>query len=212
MKATIRKNLILSVPILIIFSICLIVNGINSHRLSDEEIAVLREQYPVCGVDVPEGISMKKASINEVKSAAETFVYGEVVGDMKTYSVKLSTGNSMLDQKRENNGISEEYDFYEYTISVISDTEGKKEKGENLTITANKIFKNYNPQLREGMKIVVPVVTDDDNQTRNHYIVDGMYYVTEDGYAISAFEESTVYSRKLKSGVKVEELLKELKK
>ncbi len=213
MKEMTKKRLMFVISMLLIFfSVCLIISGNSSDRLSDEEVAALREQYPVCGISVPEGVSIKKIPISEVKNSAETFVYGEVVGNVKTYSVKLSTGNNILDEKRRDNGISEEYDFYEYTISVISDTEGKKERGKNLTIAANKIFEDYNPKLSEGMKIVVPVVTDDDNPTRNHYIVDGMYYVTEDGYAISAFEESTVYSRQLMSGVKIEELLQELKK
>ncbi len=214
MKAVNKKNTFIIIPaLLLILSICLISNINNQeYRLNDAQIAALREKYPVCGVEVPAGVSMKKLSLSNVKNVAETFVYGEVVGDVKTYTVKLSTGNSMLDEKRKENGISEEYEFYEYTISVINDTEGKKEKGENITIASNMIFKNYNPQLSSGMKIVVPVVNDKKKSTRNHYIVDGMYYVTEDGYAISAFEENATSSRNITSGVKVEELLRQLKK
>lgn len=39
----------------------------------------------------------------------------------------------------------------------------------------------------------------------------GMYYVTEDEYVISTFDETAVSSKKIFSGLKVDSLLKQLK-
>lgn len=209
-----RKNYVIVPVVLIILSVFCIgyFYGTDEQRLSDAEITAMRDKYPVCGIKEPAGVSMRKISLSELKGITESFVYGEVTGDMKTYSVALSTGNHSLDNKRKANGIDDVYEFYEYTIVVINDTEGRYKKGEHITIAANIMFKDYNPQLSDGMKIVVPVVMDSEKTERNYYTVNGMYYVTDDGYAISAFEETTAYSRNAMSGVKVEELLKELKK
>lgn len=214
MKVVNKKKSFIIIPILfLVLSVCLISNVNNQEsRLSEAEITLLREKYPVCGLNVPVGLSMNKLSLSDAKNIAETFVYGKVVGDVKTYTVNLSTGNSTLDEKRRENGISDEFDFYEYTIVVIDDTEGIKKKGENITIASNMVFKDYHPQLSEGMMVVVPVVADKKVPTRNSYTVHGMYYVTEDGYAISAFEETDTLPRNMTSGVKVEKLLEQLKK
>lgn len=108
MKTINKRKIYIIVPVLlIVLSICCIgyFNSADEQRLSDSQIAALREKYPVCGLKIPEGVSMRKVSLSEVKSSSETFVYGEVIGDIKTYSVALSTGNSLLDNKRKANGM-----------------------------------------------------------------------------------------------------------
>lgn len=61
------------------------------------------------------------------------------------------------------------------------------------------------------MKVVVPVSRLSENSSRSIYMVVGMYYVTEEGYALSAFDENTAATaRTTYSGIKVENLLKEL--
>jgi len=214
MKKLNKKKIYIVIPVLLlaVFVCCFGIINKLGQRLSVAQIAELREQYPVCGLEVPPGLSMRSASLEEVKERSESFVYGEVVGGVSTYFVDASTGNRELDEKRKENGLDEVYEFYEYTISVIDDTEGTYAKDEIITIAANSVFMDYNPKLEEGMKVVVPVIRDDEKSSRSYYNVNGMYYVTADGYAISAFEEATVYARTAFSGVKVEELLKELKK
>ncbi len=209
-----KKRIFLVTIFALVFAIsvcCLYTFNNTSQRLSKTQIAKLREQYPVCGIDVPDGLYLKKFSLNEVIEETDSFVYGEVLGDVSTYSVALSTGNKALDDKRKANGISDVFEFYEYTVSVIDDTEGKYTKGEQITISSNAEFLNYNPSFSDGMKIVVPVIRNKDKPTRHSYTVDGTFYVTEDGYAISAFEEDS-RSRVALSGIKADALLKELKK
>lgn len=214
MKAVNKRKLFIIIPTLVlILSVCFVFvlnRNAKEDRLSEEQIAALREQYPICGSHPL--ISVRRLTLPEVKDASETFIYGEVVEDISTYTVTSSTGNATLDEKRKQNGIVDEFEFYEYTIEVISDTEGKREAGEKITIAANSDFKDYNPRLTDGMKVVVPVTADKKVPARNYYLVDGMYYVTEDGYAISAFREDTATAKSITSGLKVDELLKLLKK
>lgn len=154
------------------------------ERLSAEQVAELRAQYPVCGKHLPATISMRIVQMDEVMNLTDTFVYGEVVGDISKYHVSASVGNEALEEKRNSNGIADVFEFYEYTLSVLSDSEGIYAKGDTITIASNAVFIDYYPSLSEGMKIIVPVVQDKDKPTRNYYWLEGMYYVTPEGYAI----------------------------
>ena len=142
---------------------------------------------------------------------SDTFIYGTVVGDSSEYLVTASAGNSALDEKREENGLGSTYEFYEYPISVISDTNGLFKKGEQITIAASKEFEDYNPHLSTGMEVVVPMIRDDEKATHTQFMVHGMYYVTGDGYVLSAYDEAAATEKKL-SGMKVEALLREIEK
>lgn len=213
MKAK-NKRMILVAGISFICCVCCVLSiNFSEKRLDATQIEALREQYPVCGIDAPAGLTLRKMDVNEVKSKAESFVFGEVVGEVMKYNVTTSLSNEELSEKRNQNGIKEVFEFYEYTIEVIDDTEGKYKQGDLITIAANMDFINYNPALSEGMRIVVPVAKDKEKSSRNHYVVDGMYYVTPDGYALAAFDEESVsVARGVSSGIKVETLLKNLKK
>lgn len=214
MKKLNKKKLYVSISIgLLVVFVCFFgLTTLTEDRLTETQIEALREQYPICGRIVPALASISKSSLEDVKGRVESFVYGEVVGDISTYYVNASTGTIELDEKRQKHGINDVFEFYEYTISVISDTEGKYESGELITIAANSDMKNYNPKLTDGMKVVVPVTEDDKVDNRNYYNVVGTFYVTDDGYAISAFDEEPAKLRRSLSGIKVEELMKELKK
>ena len=181
------------------------------RHLTEAQIAELREQYPICGIKIPPLIDMRQATLEETIEKAETFVYGEVVGDYTVYYKNVSTGHEELDEKRKENGISDVYEFYEYTITVLDDSEDQLTKGEEITITANSMFMEYNPEFSDGMRVVVPVMQTKGNLSRYYYGVEGTFYITEDGYALSAFDEET-RAKKAYSGVKVEDLLEELKK
>ena len=123
--------------------------------------------------------------------------------------MSASTGNEQLDEKRRANGIKDEFQFYEYTLSVLGDTNGEYKKGEKITIAANVMFMDYFPKLSDGMRMMIPMSRDPEKPSRSYYQPE-MYYITEDGYAISAFEEKL--EPEPLSGIKVEELMQELKK
>lgn len=208
-----KKNLsIIAAVSIIICLIGIITEYKLNDRLTDKEIQSFRNIYPICGIDEPETLSMGKATLEDYinSGSIDSFVYGEVVGDISMYNKNISTGYSELDEKLVNSGLGIKHDFYEYTISVIEDTENRYDEGDLITITANVLFIDYNPMLRDGMKVVVPVLENDAAIDRNWFNVIGMYYVTDNGYAISAYDEDDALTRRALSGVKVERLLTEL--
>lgn len=65
-------------------------------------------------------------------------------------------------------------------------------------------MKDYYGPLSEGMRIIVPVIKDDDGENQYNYSVIGMYYVTEDDYVISAYDEAKL-AEQVYSGMKVKQ-------
>ena len=86
---------------------------VPTDRLSPAEIEALRQTYPLCGTpDIVDG--NWNVPVEEYIERADTFVYGEVRGDVQYYTrdVVLST-----------------VEFYAYTLSVLADSENLYEKG-----------------------------------------------------------------------------------
>lgn len=214
MKAAKRRAWGLAAAVVCVCCVfCISMFNSPEERLSAEQVAALRVQYPVCGKKIPATISVRTMQMDEVRNLTDTFVYGEVVGDISKYYVAASVGEEVLEEKRDSYGIADVFEFYEYTLSVLSDSEGKYAKGDIITIASNAVFIDYYPSLSEGMRIVVPVVKDKEKPTRNYYCLEGMYYVTPEGYAIAAFDETVIpVSKNVSSGVKADSLLKELRK
>lgn len=156
-------------------------------RLTTDEVAMLRGQYPVCS-GAPPLIETVPLSLADCAAMADTFLYGEIEGEAQVFSQITS-------------------DFYEYTLVILSDTANQYKPGDRVTIAANILFKDYNPQFQDGMRIVTPIRADQNNTSRTYFGTEGTYYVTPDGYALSAFEETdTAFS-----GLRVEALLEKLK-
>ncbi|MDE7313883.1 MAG: hypothetical protein K2N87_20035 [Eubacterium sp.] len=221
MKSATKKSRLLIHTVLILsaaFVLCfigynsMVRNGTN-QSLTENQIAELRDEYPICGDSelIKSIVDMRIPTMSELKEHVDTFVYGKVEGEMSSYSQYISSGNPELDAKRNTNGRDDIFEFYEHTVSIIEDTSGIYKAGDQISIVSNKIFIDYNPHFSDGMKVVIPSALDKEVAGRVHYDVYGMYYVTEDGYAISAFEEKRMMKKAL-SGIKVEKLLEELKK
>ena len=177
--------------------------------LSVREVEALRSEYPVYS-GMPVGLEMRHCSVEECKQIVDTFIYGEIVGSANLYEVEVSLHEEELEKKREENGLSNSFDFLEYSVRVISDTEGIYQEDDVITISVNSIFKDYQPEMVEGMKLIIPTKQSSDQEGLNYYIIDGMFYVTEQEYAISVCDESK--ARRSLSGLPVQALMKELKK
>ena len=161
--------------------------GKPPERLSEAEIAELREEYPVFPLAFPPMVDGRFPTLDELIVDVDFFVYGEVI---------------------------EKYYNYRYTIRVIQDTEGFYEKGEEITIRNGIMFADYTVSFEEGMKIVYGAGVSKKDAKETGYIGVGTYYVTEDGYVLSAFPEEpkTMKWHRPYTGVKVEYLLRKLRK
>ncbi|MFQ9872091.1 MAG: hypothetical protein ACLRVT_03440 [Oscillospiraceae bacterium] len=156
--------------------------------------------------------------VEKQKEYSDTFVYAEVIGEKGYFNRSITMGEPELDAKLSSQGMGT-FRYFEIPIQVIRDTEGRYQEGDRLTIWANCMFEETDPQMRPGTEIIVPV-SDSQEQgepsTRKSYGTTGFYYVTEDGYAIAAFDEaqapSTLTRSGYTSGLKVDALLRRLKK
>ena len=214
MKAKFTKRRMITAIVLLavlLFSLAGLYMHEANRQLSADQITALREQYPLCG-HIPPLFSMRFYTMAEVMENNDTFVYGTVEGEMSVYSKYISTGDPELDKKRQENGIADVYDFYSYTISVIEDTEGIYKAGDKIRIESNTAFIDFNPHLSDGMKIVIPVAGDSGPDGVTGFSAEGMYYVTEDGYVLSVIDEARMMMEEPWTGIKLEKLLRKVKK
>lgn len=170
--------------------------AVPTDRLSPEEIEALRETYPLCGTpDIVDG--NWNVPVEEYIERADTFVYGEVRGDVQYYTkdVALMT-----------------VEFYAYTLSVFADSEGLYEKGTEITLHNNMWLKNMMPELQDGMRILAVFNAGTEDEYRSSFAPSGLFYVTEDGYVLSTFDETDTGTKIPLSGMPVEEALKVLQK
>ncbi len=215
MKRIYGKKFLVPLSMLLLCTLCISVGiyqqTLSLSRLSEEQIENLRDEYPICSLDGPPAYSMRIFTLDEMINLADTFIYGEVESNMDSYSENISTGIPDLDEKRAADGISNQVGFYGYTIRIMGDSEGVCTPGDTIYVSNNADFFDYRPKFEKGMKVVFGVSLD---QRGTGYPTVGTYYVTDDGYALSAFpeEQKTMKSRGTYSGVKVEYLLKQLKK
>lgn len=164
--------------------------GLKKERLSKDQMAVLREQYPVyTGVAAIVDIS-REMTLQEVGEASDTFVYGKIIGDSFRYSTNAESGIPALDEKQDSMG-SREVEFYGYTLEVIRDTENKFEQNSIITIEVNATYTDMMPVLKDGIEVIVPVTewATMERPNRYNYTRTGMYYVTPDDYVLSAYQE-----------------------
>ncbi len=184
----------------------------NQSVLSESVVAQLRDRYPVVKNLSPEGVYSAFVTLDMVKDVdGGSFVYGMMVSDEEYSSTVVSTGYPELDEKRENEGIDNTVHFFLNTFEVIDDSESMYEKGTTLTLSSNVIFKGHLPIFEKGQKYVIPVKESSIEEGIYNYTCVGIFYVTEDGYVLAAYDEEG-RSEKKYTGMKVEQLLRELKK
>ena len=212
MKKIFKNKLWISVGCILLCAIGLFL-GIKGRedRLSDKQIMALREQYPVASTASYGLGHIIPRTMDEMIDAGtiHTFVYAEVIGEYQTYYKRMATGDEFMDEKLVGNGLGV-MKFFECPISIIEDTEGIYQPGDVITITSNAMYKDMYPKLSEGMKVIIPLSGTNGDVNREFYAVAGMYYVTDNGYAISAYDENTLASTTY-SGLRVSALLEDLK-
>lgn len=169
-------------------------------RLSEAEVEALRTEYPICGKVIPPMTTVHALTFEEAKEHADSFIYGTVEGDITFYTKRPIYC-----------GVGDVQDRYKHTVSVIEDTGGMLRRGEKIELVEKIEYVDYNPRLTDGMKIVVPIRLASVDKKQFAFSVEGAYYVTDDGYAVSAFDEDRAMMEEPLSGIRVEKLMKELK-
>ena len=213
-----KKNFLTLISTLIVCALCISIGvyqqNVGKKYLSEEQIEELREDYPVYQLAYPPQFSGGFPTLDQLIGDADTFVYGEIIEDLEIYSKNVLTGIPAIDEKKERMGYSSEYTFGRYRLRVIEDTENIFKPGDEIILSFNSEFIDYNPELKNGMKIVYSAFQWENDPKQTSYMTVGTYYVTDDGYALSAFpeEQKIMQARGTYSGVKVEYLLKQLKK
>lgn len=149
--------------------------------------------------------SLRHPMLEEYMSDCDTFVYGEVLEGLLYSEKQLSLGDPKLEMGFDGTSTVK---YFIYRISVLDDSKHTLKKGEIIEIRQNTIFEQNYPQLEQGMKIGLGVARSNEETEfpRYGYMVDGMFYVTDDGYAISVFSEE---NQKARSGLHVKDLLRE---
>ena len=167
-----------------------------TDRLSPEEIEVLRKTYPLCGTpDLVDG--NWNVPVEEYIERANTFVYGEVQGEVKYFTDERTIAA---------------HEFYSYTLSVLEDSEGIYEKGTEVTLYSNVLLENMTPKLQDGMRILAAFKAETEDEKRSSIPPRSLFYVTKDGYVLSTFNETDTGTKLPLSGMPVEEALKVLQK
>ena len=132
---------------------------------------------------------MSVTPVEQVRGIADTFVCGEVIAqedNVEGYAV-----------------------YAVHTLRVTEDTAGLFEAGDEISLCMNTAIYEYSPQLAAGMRLVIPVTVSGEPEGYYNYTSIGMYYVTPEGYVLSAFDEAK-YGDGVWSGAPLGELLENL--
>lgn len=84
-KSKTYKIILIVISLFLLLSTCviLVLSNTKAEQLSPEQISILRSQYPVCGTETPYMLSMTKLTLEDCTNIADTFLYGEIEGDIQ---------------------------------------------------------------------------------------------------------------------------------
>ena len=178
------------------FSACASYSPPNSV-LSQEEVDALREKYPVYPVKVHQLVSMDTdISVEEMAQdeCMNTVVYGTIVSPKKWMYVSLAGADhpELEERKRELTGSAGTAAFLYYEMEVIRDAGGRYQPGDKVTLSITQFLEPTIPELKPGDKFIALAGYNDGIYSLENDVgmaFKGLYYVTEDSYAISTSGE-----------------------
>ena len=172
--------------------------------LSAEQVEGMREDYPICPGGSPQ-VSMLPTELKDFLDKDHYILYAEVSGPETTETRTINV---------ENVG-GEEFDFYEVPLQVLYDSSGTFNKGEEIHIYQNTLFRDGMPAFEEGDRFVAlaidcfPFHQKTSDIPRVEVNLQGFYYITDDGHAIAAYEEPEYFQQ---NGVGLATLLENYEK
>ncbi len=158
--------------------------------LSAEEITALREEYPVY-TNAPHNSVRADVPFKTILTWFSTATLVEITSPPQYYSVSLSgTLPEQLEEKWEDMDLVNRANFYEYEAVVLEDAAGILQPGDVITLSDTMEMKECTPELKVGQKLLT-LLDKAASEKPNRYVFDreGAYYVTEDDYILSVFEE-----------------------
>ena len=204
-KSKRNRIIITGAAVCLILAVIFLIPLINKAPapLSADEVAALRKQYPIYSGENP-SVFMRHPALEEYIADSDTLVYAEVLDDPFYSEEEISTGIPEFDKKGGNLNVA----FFAYSVSVLEDTKHTLKKGDVIILSQNAMFEETYPKLKKGMKIAVGIehIEDSGVPPQYGYMVDGMFYVTDDGYVMSVFSEE---NQKTRSGRHIKSLLRE---
>ena len=122
--------------------------------LSAEEIAALREEYPVY-TNAPHNSVRADVPFKTILTWFSTATLVEITSPPQYYSVSLSgTLPERLEEKWEDMDLVNRANFYEYEAVVLEDATGILQPGDVITLSDTMEMKECTPELKVGQKFL----------------------------------------------------------
>ena len=165
--------------------------------LSQKEVNALREEYPVYSVKVEGPVSMDtNISVEEMAANPDmnTVIYGKIMSEKKWKEFSLAGADypELEEKRRELTGSAGTATFLYYEMEVIRDAGGRYQPGDKVNLSITEFLEPTIPELKPGDKFIALAGYNDGIYSLENDIgmaFKGLYYVTEDGYAISTSGE-----------------------
>lgn len=205
-----KKTFIIALCLILITSIFLLCSSFfKEDMLTKEEVKLLRSEYPYYDTDSNQAESSQNADFRNKIKCTDTYLYCEVIGEPALEEVYISSGVEEVDKKLYE-GVEHGFICYHYPVRVIKDTDGVFIEGQEISYCYGVMYQDSSPSPEKGDKIVLPIgVGLGGNEGLFFSGTTGYYYVTDDGYVISAFRELDDF---VYSGKKVDSLMTALQK
>ncbi len=165
--------------------------------LSEEEVEALREEYPIQPISTHPLIDIDTSgTVEEMATTMDTAIYGKVISPRKWKSVSTAgTDHPELEEKKGTGSAS----FLCYELEVIRDAGGKYKKGDKVVFSLTEMLEGTVPDFQEGDGVIFMGAYSDgeENALENEIGITfkGIYYVTDDGYALSTCGEDPQTAR-----------------
>ena len=152
--------------------------------LSAEQVEKMREDYPICTGGASQA-SVIPVEPEDLLQDGFHQIYAEVSGEETAFTRSVTVDDTT----------EEDFDFFEIPLRVLYDPCGKFKEGEEIHLFGNVSFRDGLPAFEEGDRFVALVtdITSFHQEQSDFPLVgtmeQGLYYVTDDGHAIAAYEE-----------------------
>ena len=166
---------------------------LTDRSLSPEKIQELRKEYPL-SIGAPVNVNLRDLTFKEVLDHTDSVIIAEVIQQIPDISVELITApgtpEGNLTAKEQEAGMNPyKPEFTSFQVNVKEVITGEEVEN-TINLIYNSDFKDIEPNLKPGMKIVVAIKNGVGAQQEGSYSFTryGTYYVVEGDYVLSAYE------------------------